>query len=120
VAGARDDRRGALVLPASDWSVVPSVNPWIAVETLATREQPGGSEPSFGKPQAFSREEAIDMAAINAARHRQLEGTVGRIAPGMWTDVIIVSQDPFEVPVRKLRETQVLTTIINGAIVFQR
>ena len=28
---------GALSVPGSDWSVVPSVNPWIAIETLVTR-----------------------------------------------------------------------------------
>lgn len=111
---------GALVVPGSDWSVVPSVNPWIAVEMLVTREQSGGSERSFGKAEAISVGEAIDLFTINSARHRHLEGAVGRIEPGMLADVIVVDQDPMAIPARKLHETRVLITIINGDIVFQR
>jgi len=33
---------GAFSVPGSDWNVVPSVNPWIAIETLVTRRPPGG------------------------------------------------------------------------------
>ncbi len=41
---------GALVVPGSDWNVVPSVNPWIAIETLVTRQPPGGGdEPRRGQ-----------------------------------------------------------------------
>src|SRR6185437_2320218 len=39
---------GALVVPGSDWSVVPSVNPWVAIETLVTRQQPGGGSETLG------------------------------------------------------------------------
>ena len=35
-------------------------------------------------------------------------------------DLIVLDRDPFEVPVRSLHEIQVLTTMINGEIVFQR
>ncbi|MFD2501177.1 amidohydrolase family protein [Rhizorhabdus histidinilytica] len=31
---------GALVIAGSDWSVVPSANPWIGIETLVTRRAP--------------------------------------------------------------------------------
>ena len=42
--------------PGSDWSVVPSVNPWSAVETLVTREEPGGSaRSSTSAVAAYSR-----------------------------------------------------------------
>ena len=34
---------GALVVPGSDWSVVPSVNPSIGIETLVTREKPAAA-----------------------------------------------------------------------------
>jgi predicted amidohydrolase YtcJ len=111
---------GALVIPGSDWSVVPSVNPWIAVEELVTREQLGGSERSFGKGETIDLQSAIDLFTINSARHRHLESQVGRIAPGMLADVIVIGQDPFAVPRGKLHEIEVMTTIINGDVVFQR
>ena len=43
----------ALVVPGSDWSVVPSVNPWIAIESLVTRERPGGSPDSLARRRQF-------------------------------------------------------------------
>jgi predicted amidohydrolase YtcJ len=111
---------GALVVPGSDWSVVPSVNPWIAVEMLVTRERSGGSSDAFGKQEAITLKEALDLFTVNAARHRQMEGLVGRIAPGMLADLIVVDQDPYAVPVNSLHATRVLMTIINGEIVFRR
>ena len=39
---------------------------------------------------------------------------------GMLADVIVVDQDPYEVPVRDLHKTNVVMTIINGEIVFTR
>ena len=111
---------GALVIPGSDWSVVPSVNPWIAVEEIVTREELGGSERSFGKNERIDLRSAIDLFTINSARHRHLESRVGRIAPGMLADVIVIDRDPFAIPAGKLHEVKVLTTIINGDVVFQR
>ena len=109
---------GALVVPGSDWAVVPSVNPWIAIEALVTREEPGGSEKSFGKDQAISLEEAIDLFTVNSAQHRGTEETLGRIAPGMWADLIVIDRNPYEIPVRELHKTKVLMTFINGEKVY--
>jgi predicted amidohydrolase YtcJ len=111
---------GALVVPGSDWSVVPSVNPWIAVEMLVTREPPGGGDRSFGKAEAISLKEAVDLFTVNSARHRHLEAMVGTLAIGMLADLIVLDRDPFETPVHHLHEVQVMTTIINGEVVFQR
>jgi len=111
---------GALVVPGSDWAVVPSVNPWIAVETLVTRENPGGSVRSFGKEQAISVAEAIELFTVNAARHEGSEDLLGRIEPGMLADLVVVDQDPYSVAANRLARTQVLKTIINGEIVYER
>lgn len=111
---------GAHVIPGSDWAVVPSVNPWIAVETLVTRENPGGSARSFGKPQAIDVREAIGLFTTNAARHEGSEDRLGAIAPGMIADLVVVDQDPYAVPSTQLHKTRVLKTIINGEIVWER
>ncbi|MFM7274289.1 MAG: amidohydrolase family protein, partial [Gammaproteobacteria bacterium] len=111
---------GAHVIPGSDWAVVPSVNPWIAVETLVTRENPGGSARSFGKPQAITVREAIGLFTTNAARHEGSEDRLGAIAPGMIADLVVLDQDPYAVPPTQLHRTRVMKTIINGEIVYQR
>lgn len=109
---------GALAVPGSDWAVVPSVNPWIAIEALITREQPGGSEKSFGKGQAISLEQAIRLFTINSAIQESMSDKVGRIEAGMLADIIVLDQDPYKVPVNQLHKTEVRMTFINGEKVF--
>ena len=105
---------GALVVPGSDWSVVPSVNPWIGLEILVTREIPGGSKKSFGKAEAISLDQAMDMYTVNSAKQRGMADKLGRIEPGMLADVIVVDQNPFEVPITRVHETKVKMTFIQG------
>jgi len=110
---------GALVVPGSDWSVVPSVNPWIGIETLVTREVPGGSERSFGKAEAIGVERAIDLFTLNAARQERMSDRVGRIGLGMLADVIVVDQDPYAVPPTRIHDTKVAMTFIGGELVYE-
>jgi predicted amidohydrolase YtcJ len=109
---------GALVVPGSDWSVVPSVNPWIGIETLVTREVAGGSKTSFGKAEAVSIKDALDLFTVNAARQARRGHLEGRIEPGMLADVIVVDQNPYEVPAARLHETKVRMTFIGGEKVY--
>jgi hypothetical protein len=111
---------GALVVAGSDWSVVPSVNPWIAIEALVTREEPGGSDKSFGKPQAISLGEAIDLFTVNSAKHMGTENKLGKLEPGMLADFVVVDQNPFEVPATELHRTEVVMTYIEGEKVYDR
>jgi len=109
---------GALVVPGSDWSVVPSVNPWIGMETLVTREVPGGGDRSFGKVEAISLPQAMDLFTANAARQERMSNRVGAIEIGMLADVIVVEQDPYAVPVTKVHDTKVRMTFIAGEKVY--
>jgi predicted amidohydrolase YtcJ len=109
---------GALVVPGSDWSVVPSVSPWIGMETLVTREKPGGSAKSFGKGQAITLEQAFDMFTVNAARYTGTAHRVGRIEPGMLADIIVVDRNPFEIPITDVHATRVKGTYIGGERVY--
>jgi len=114
---------GAQVVPGSDWSVVPSANPWIALESLITRERPGGrggSADSFGKSEAISRKEAIDLFTVNAARHLHMEGKLGQIGVGSLADLAVLDRDPFAIPINKLHSVTVLKTFINGDLVHER
>jgi len=109
---------GALVVPGSDWAVVPSVNPWIAIEALVTREEPGGGERSFGKLQAIGLDEAIELFTVNSARHMGTDDRLGQIEPGMLADLVVIDRNPFSVPATDLHRTRVRMTFINGEKVF--
>lgn len=109
---------GALVVPGSDWSVVPSVNPWIGIETLVTRELPGGSSKSFGKAEAITLPEAMDLFTVNAAKQARLSDQIGHIDVGMLADVIVVDQNPYKVPITQVHNTKVRMTFIGGEKVY--
>jgi predicted amidohydrolase YtcJ len=110
----------ALVVAGSDWSVVPSVNPWIAVEALVTRERPGGSTDSFGKAEAISFDQAFRLFTVNAARHRHMENQLGDIAVGKLADLIVLDRDPFAIPVHELHSVRVMKAFIGGELVYAR
>ncbi|MCQ8187118.1 amidohydrolase [Streptomyces rugosispiralis] len=110
----------ALVVPGSDWSVVPSVNPWAAIETLVTRQEPGGSAESFGPSQGITLEQALEIFTVNAARQEGAADRIGTIEPGLLADIIVVDQNPFEVPITQVHATEVKLTLVEGEIVFDR
>lgn len=109
---------GALVVPGSDWAVVPSVNPWLAIEALVTRERPGGSTDHFGRDQAITVAEAIQLFTENSAKHMGREDELGRIEPGMLADLVVIDNNPYEVPKYELHKISVTMTIIEGEQVF--
>jgi predicted amidohydrolase YtcJ len=109
---------GALVVPGSDWSVVPSVNPWIAIETLVTRQVPDGDQRSFGKLEAITLPQAMELFTVNAAKQERMSNLVGRLEVGMLGDMIVVDQDPYEAPIGKVHATKVRMTFIGGEKVF--
>ena len=109
---------GALVVAGSDWSVVPSVNPWVAMETLVTREVPGGSQASFAKAEAINVAEALDLFTTNAATHSEAADQLGQITPGLFADLVVVDRNPLISPVKELHTTKVLMTFLNGERTF--
>ena len=109
---------GALVVPGSDWSVVPSVNPWIAIETLVTRQRPGGGGEELGAAEKITLRQAIDMFTVNAAREMGDRNRVGTLERGMLADLIVVDRNPYQVPITQVHDTKVKLTLINGEIVY--
>jgi hypothetical protein len=109
---------GALVVPGSDWSVVPSVNPWIAIETLVTRQQPGGGGETLGAGERITLEQAIDLFTVNSARQLGRRSETGTIERGMLADLIVLDRNPFEIPITEVHDTQVSMALINGEIVY--
>jgi hypothetical protein len=110
---------GALVVPGSDWPVVPEVNPWLALETLVTRQVPGGGGETLGASQKITLKQAFDLYTVNAARQLGKRDRSGTIARGMLADLVVVDRNPFEIPITEVHQTQVLMTLIEGEVVYR-
>lgn len=110
---------GALAVPGSDWPVVPSVNPWVAIETLVTRQVPGGGGEVLAEAERITLEQAVDLFTINSARAFGNSHRNGRIELGMLADVLVLDRNIFRIPVTDIHKTTVKTVIINGEVVYQ-
>ena len=109
---------GALVVAGSDWSVVPSVNPWIAIETLVTRQKPGGGGETLGGAEKISLRQAIDLFTVNSARAMGDRNRVGTLERGMLADLIVLDRNPFQIPITQVHDTKVKEVFIEGERVY--
>lgn len=110
---------GALVVPGSDWSVVPSVDPWIAIETLVTRQKPGGGGEVLGAQERITLQQAIDLFTVNSAREMEDRTKEGTLELGMLADLIVLDRDPYKIPITQVHDTHVKVTMIDGEIVYR-
>jgi predicted amidohydrolase YtcJ len=110
---------GVLSVPGSDWAVVPSVSPWIALETLVTRRPPGGKGEPLGAAEAISMKQAVDMFTINSARQMHEADRRGTLEKGKLADLVVIDRNIFEVPVETVHQTKVAMTMIGGEVVYE-
>jgi predicted amidohydrolase YtcJ len=110
---------GAIVVPGSDWPVVPLVNPWIALETLVTRQAPGGGGEELGAAEKISLEQAVSMFTAESAKQMGARSRRGSIEEGLQADLVVVDRNPFRIPIAQVHDTKVKMTLINGEVVYR-
>ena len=101
-------RAGARVTLSSDWSVGP-FNPFIGLQNAITRA-----------PQQLTLTDALAAYTINGAYVMRQEDQTGSIEPGKWADLVVLNQNLFDIPPRKIAKTKVLLTLLAGETVYQR
>jgi predicted amidohydrolase YtcJ len=103
----------------SDWPVV-TLNPWEGVQTAVTRQTSEGQPPAgFVPEQRLTVEQVVEGYTLGAAFAGRREKSEGSIEIGKLADLIILSQNIFDVEPRKIGATKVVTTIVGGRLVYQ-
>jgi len=103
----------------SDWPVV-TLNPFEGIQTAVTRQTSEGlPKDGFVPSERLSVAEAVRGYTLGAAFAGFRENTEGSLEPGKLADLIILSQNLFEIGSHKIDETKVLTTVVGGRVVFQ-
>lgn len=103
----------------SDWPVV-TLNPWEGIQTAVTRQTSEGTPVAgFVPKQRLTVEQAVDGYTVGAAFAGRREKTEGSLEVGKLADLIIVSQNIFDVNPHKIGATKVITTILGGRVVYQ-
>ena len=114
-------RTGGIIAGGSDYPVDPLL-PFVQIET--TVDHTGEAVPGVF-PGALSPREAIPdllavikMHTINSAYQMHREREFGSIEAGKQADLIVLSQNLFDVPTEKISDTKVLLTMLGGKVVY--
>jgi len=91
--------------------------PFYQIYTAVTRKTSTGQV--VGPEEAISVMDAIRVYTLNGAYLAKEENIKGSIEPGKLADMIVLDRDVFTIPVDEIKDVKVLTTIVDGHIVYQ-
>jgi predicted amidohydrolase YtcJ len=103
----------------SDWPVV-TLDPWEGIQTAVTRQTSEGQpETGFVPEQRLTVAQAIEGYTLGAAFAGRREKSEGSLEIGKLADLIILSQNIFDIDPHKIGATKVVATIVGGRVVYQ-
>lgn len=111
---------GGLLSFGSDWPVAP-LSPLDGIYAAVTRSTIDGANPNGWQPQQkISVTEALRAyTSVNAYAGFE-ENQTGTLEVGKRADLVILSADPRKVAPEAIRDIEVLKTVIDGDVVFER
>ena len=111
---------GAAVVFGSDWTVAP-LNPLLGLYAAVTRRTLDGANPDGWVPeQKIDVEQAIRAYTSTAAWAGFMEDRTGSLTMGRLADVVVLSDNPFDVEPARLSDLRVDLTLVGGREVFSR
>jgi predicted amidohydrolase YtcJ/beta-lactamase class A len=108
---------GASLTFGSDWTVAP-LSPILGIYAAVTRETIDGKNPKGWIPgQKVTVEEAVRAYTSNCAFAEFAEHEKGTLAPGFLADVVVLSQNIFDIDPDDIPKTEVVYTIVGGRMI---
>ena len=107
---------GIVAAAGSDFSPGP-FDPRMAIQGMVTRR--GWDGQTWGANQRISVEEALRVNTINGAYNSHEEAIKGSITPGKLADFVVLSDDLFTVDKEKIKDLQIVRTVVGGSTVYQ-
>ena len=107
---------GVAVAAGSDFSPGP-FDPRMAIQGMVTRT--GWDGKTWGANQRISVDEALRVNTINGAYNSHEEAIKGSITPGKLADFVVLSDDLFTVDKEKIKDLQIVRTVVGGSTVYQ-
>ena len=95
-----------------------ALNPWWSIWCVVARKTRTGR--SICPEEGLDVLEAIRLYTTYSAFAGFEEASKGSLEPGKLADLIVLSEDPFEIPVDALKDLQVETTVVGGRVVYER
>jgi predicted amidohydrolase YtcJ len=100
----------------SDFSPGPFA-PLMGIQGMVTRK--GWDGETWGANQRISVDEALRINTLNGAYASREEAIKGSIAPGKLADFVILAEDLHTVNQEKIKDIQIVRTVVGGKTVYQ-
>lgn len=107
---------GIQVAAGSDFPPGP-FDPRMAIQGMVTRT--GWDGKTWGANQRISVADALRVLTLNGAYNSHEEGVKGSITPGKFADFVVLADDPFTMPQDKIKDVQIVRTVVSGSPVFK-
>jgi predicted amidohydrolase YtcJ len=107
---------GIVVAAGSDFSPGP-FDPRMAIQGMVTRT--GWDGKTWGANQRITIEEALRVNTLNGAYNSHEEAIKGSITPGKLADFVVLSDDLFAVGNDKIKDLEIVRTVVGGNTVYQ-
>jgi len=91
-------------------------SPFVQIYAAVTRKTSSGQV--VGPEEAISVMDAIRVYTMNGAYLSKEEDLKGSIEVGKLADMIVLDRDMLTIPHDEIKDVKVLTTIVNGKIVY--
>ncbi len=107
---------GIMVAPASDHSPGP-FEPMMAIQSMVTRKDFSGRV--WGPSQRITVAQALKVCTLHGAYASFEENEKGSIAAGKLGDFVILAEDPHDVDADRIKEIQIVRTVVGGTTVYE-
>ncbi len=108
---------GILTAAGSDCPVIPA-NPLYGIYAAVCRKTESGA--SILPDERIAPIDALRMYTVSAAKAVSKEAVSGSITPGKFADIVVLDNDPLNVPAENIKNIEVEMTIINGNVVWEK
>jgi predicted amidohydrolase YtcJ len=100
----------------SDFSPGP-FDPRMAIQGMVTRT--GWDGKTWGANQRISLDEAIRVNTINGAYNSYEEKIKGSITAGKLADYVVLGEDLYSIPVDRIKDVEIVRTVVGGKTVYE-
>jgi len=114
---ARIREMGIPLAAGTDANRATSYNPWIGVHWLITGKTLGGIKLQ-GDRNLLDRTEALRLYTAGGAWMSNEENKKGTLEPGRLADLVVLSDDYFNMPVDNIRNLESMLTMVGGKVVY--
>jgi predicted amidohydrolase YtcJ len=86
------------------------------VQGTTRKDRPNDKVPRWMREQRLTLEHALRLLTTSAAYGVFAEDDLGMLRPGMLADLVVLSEDPHDVPKSELEQINVVMVLVGGTL----